>query len=131
MFIIDTSLWIEYLKGKENTAVINLKQILANKWQFGITGIIYQEILQGASTKKDFEALRDYFSTQHFFVPKHAIETYQNAANIYFSCRKRGITIRSTMDCLIAQIAIEHQAILLHNDKDYLQIAKVVPELKL
>ncbi|MFU8789259.1 MAG: PIN domain-containing protein [Methylobacter sp.] len=48
-----------------------------------------------------------------------------------FPARRQGITIRSTIDCLIAQIAIEHDLILLHSDKDFLQLTKTAPQLKL
>ena len=57
--------------------------------------------------------------------------SHREAAHIYFSCRRKGITIRSTIDCLIAQISIEHDLILLHNDKDFTHMAAVIPQLKL
>lgn len=59
------------------------------------------------------------------------VDSYSQAANIYFTCRRKGITVRSTVDCVIAQIAIEHELILLHNDKDFENIAKVFPDLNL
>ncbi|MCK5488248.1 MAG: PIN domain-containing protein, partial [Desulfobacterales bacterium] len=52
-------------------------------------------------------------------------ELYISAAQLYRTCRKRGITIRKTVDCLIAQTAIEHGVPLLHNDKDFDRIASV------
>ncbi len=50
---------------------------------------------------------------------------------MYFNCRRAGITIRSATDCLIARIAIEHELILLHDDRDFESMAEVVPELEL
>ncbi len=105
--------------------------MLDKKIPFGITGIIFQEILQGSATLTDFNQLSDYLSTQRFFHPKDNLNTYQSAAQIYFACRRRGLTIRSTVDCLIAQIAIEHNLILLHNDNDFKLIKKINPELEL
>jgi len=93
---------------------------------FGITSIIYQEILQGASTRKEYITLDAYLSTQRFFHPKDQLASYAGAADIYFTCRKQGITIRSTIDCLIGQIALEHELFLLHNDKDFDAMASVV-----
>jgi predicted nucleic acid-binding protein len=52
------------------------------------------------------------------------VETYLNAARIYRDCRKRGITIRKTVDCIIASICIENDIALLHKDSDYDLIAK-------
>jgi predicted nucleic acid-binding protein len=54
---------------------------------------------------------------------------FASAARIYSRCRKAGFTIRSTIDCLIAQIAIEQELPLLHSDRDFDQIAAIVPEL--
>lgn len=131
MYLVDTSVWIDYLRDKDNLPVQYFAKILEDKIPLGITSHIYQEIVQGAISKKDFEMLSEYLITQHFFHPKDQIETYQAAAKIYFDCRCKGITIRSTIDCLIAQIAIEHNLILLHNDQDFLRINKVKPALRL
>jgi len=53
------------------------------------------------------------------------------AARIYGACRAAGVTIRSSVDCLIARIAIEHDLALLHDDRDFEDIARVVSELRL
>jgi predicted nucleic acid-binding protein len=49
---------------------------------------------------------------------------------MYFDCRRAGITLRSSIDCTIAQIAVEHGAALLHNDRDFERIGRVVPRLR-
>lgn len=131
VYLIDTSVWIDYLRDKNNASTKVLNWILENDIPFGITGLIYQEILQGALTASDAEKFQIYFSTQRFFHPEDEILSYQLAAKIYFDCRRRGITIRSTVDCLIAQIVIENNLILLHNDADFIQIHKIVPKLRL
>jgi predicted nucleic acid-binding protein len=56
--------------------------------------------------------------------------SYESAARLYFLCRKKGITIRSTIDFLIAQTAIENNLVLMHNDEDFNTMAKVIKELK-
>lgn len=105
--------------------------MLDDEIPFGITGIIYQEILQEAASKTDFNQLVDYLGTQRFYHLKNDILSYQSAAKIYFDCRRKGIIIRSTIDCFIAQIAIENDLVLLHNDEDYNRIHAVAPSLKL
>ena len=57
---------------------------------------------------------------------KDAIESYASAARIYTNCRKKGTTVRSTIECLIAVTAPEHDLLLLHNDSDFDAIARVV-----
>ncbi|MSP52883.1 MAG: PIN domain nuclease [Gammaproteobacteria bacterium] len=131
MYLIDTSVWIAYLRQEQNAAVAYLQNILKKQHSFGITSAIYQEILQGASSVKDFARLTDYFSTQHFYHPLEPVTSYENAAQLYFTCRKQGVTIRSTIDCLIAQIAIEHNLVLLHNDKDFEDLSKIAAKLNL
>jgi predicted nucleic acid-binding protein len=54
------------------------------------------------------------------------VESFARAARIYFDCKKKGITIRSTIDCLIAQTALEHDLFLLHNDTDFDAMASVI-----
>jgi predicted nucleic acid-binding protein len=131
MYLVDTSVWIDYLRGTDTPGVQFLEKILSHKKSFGISSIIYQEVLQGASTLKDFKNLSAYFSTQVFYHPKDPIASYQAAAEVYFNCRKRGLMIRSTIDCLIVQITIEHSLILVHSDRDFKHIQKVIPDLKL
>ena len=131
MYLVDTSVWISYLRKENIPCTIYFKKILDHRLSFGMTSIIYQEILQGARSNADFTLLSDYLGGQRFYHPKSLILTHQAAAEIYFKCRQQGITIRSTIDCLIAQIAIEHNLTLLHNDRDYTQIASIIPQLTL
>ena len=58
-------------------------------------------------------------------------KSYENAALMYYKCRKAGITPRSTIDMLIAQTAIDNNLLLFHNDTDFVKISSVIPELKL
>lgn len=131
MILVDTSVWIDYLRGRSTTAVDTLEDVLDQRTPFGISAAIYQEILQGAESESDFERLRQHFGTQRFYHPLDPVESHAEAARIYARCRRAGVTVRSTLDCLIAQVAIEHQLHLLHDDRDYVAIARVVPELKL
>lgn len=131
MYLVDTSVWIDYFRNKQNRAVDYLCEILDKKFPFGLTAMIYQELLQGVQTEQEFKKLSDYLITQRFYHPLDLLDTYNQAAKIYFNCRKKGIILRSSIDCLIAQIAIENDLILIHNDNDYEQISKGLPKLKL
>jgi hypothetical protein len=97
-----------------------------NSIPFGINPFIYQEVLQGAKTEKDFQRLKKYLETQIFYNLKDEKESFARAAKIYFMCRRKGITVSSTIDCLIVQTVIEHDLYLLHNDPDFDRIKKVV-----
>jgi predicted nucleic acid-binding protein len=127
MILVDTSVLIDFFRGINNPAKVRFKSILEQDIPFGITALIYQEVLQGAKSEKEYADLNKYLSSQRFFHPKDPIETFAKAARLYFRCRKKGITIRSTVDCLIAQISIENELLLLHNDRDFEAMATVAP----
>lgn len=126
MILVDTSVLVDFFKGAKNDSVSCLIDVIKKQIPFGITAIVYQELLQGAKTKKEYTHLDEYLRCQHFFHPEDAVASYGKAAMIYFACRKKGITVRSTVDCLIAQIAIEHNLFLLHNDNDFVHMAPVI-----
>lgn len=71
-----------------------------------------------------------FFGSQPLVFPSHPVNSYIEAARIYQRCRQAGITIRSTIDCLIARIAIEHGLVVLHDDEDFRRIARVDRRLK-
>lgn len=131
MWLIDTSVWIDFLRGEENAPVIQLKELLRNNVPFFLTAVIYQEILQGADSEKRFDQYRDYFGTQRFVHPADQLDSYHEAAKLCVQCRKQGITIRSTTDCLIAQIALENDLMVLHNDRDFELMATVITNLRI
>jgi len=64
--------------------------------------------------------------TQRFYHLNDPVDSFAKAARIYFNCQKQGITIRSTIDCLIAQTALEHDLFLLHNDNDFTVMTAVI-----
>lgn len=130
MILVDTSVLIDFLKGKNNPEIDKFNTILELNIPFGITSHIYQELLQGSATQKDFDALKKYLDTFTIYSPQDQIKSYANAAYIYFQCKKKGITVRSSIDCLIIQIAREHHLKLLHNDKDFDNIKKLIKEIE-
>lgn len=130
MILVDTSVLINFFKGRKNSKVIKFVDIVNRNIPFGINNIIYQEILQGARRKKEFNILKDYLSTQRFYDLLYGYKSYESTALLNINCRKNGITIRSSIDLVIAQTAIENNLYLLHDDKDFSQIAFIEKKLK-
>lgn len=130
MYLIDTSVWIDSLRQTDNGPARFFKMLIASGTRYGITGAIYQEVLQGARDRRGFDRLRTYLGSLTYYHPLDPVETYAEAADLYRRCRERGLTIRSTLDCLIARIAIEHGLILAHNDRDFDHLASVCADLK-
>lgn len=129
MYLVDTSVWIEYLRGVDSPVVEFLDKLLTSSAAAGISDLIYLEILQGARSEGGFKKLRKYFSTQRFFGFQAPRQSYEKAAYTWFSCRRLGLTVRSSIDCLIAQCAVENGLVLLHHDRDYTKLGKVLPGL--
>jgi len=123
--------WIDYLGGTETRVTGRLSEVLDSGVPFGITGVILQEVVQGVVSREELEEVSEYLGSQTFYYPQDPVESYKEAARIYFDCRRAGITIRSATDCLIARVAIEHDLILLHDDRDFEAMAGVVPDLTL
>ncbi len=130
MVLVDTSVLIGYLKGVKNAQNNKLDLIIENGIPYGINNYIYQELLQGAASESEFESLRGYFSTQKFYDVKRGSVSFEDAAHMYFKCRKAGVTVKSTIDMIIAQTAIENDLFLLHNDADFTRIAGIIKKLK-
>lgn len=126
MILADTSVLVDFFKGVQNQGVAKLQAALSQQLRVGITSGIFQELLQGAKSEKEFNLLHRYLETQHFYHPLHPVESYAEAARIFMNCRRKGITVRSTSDCLIARIAIENNLLLLHSDADFTAMANVV-----
>ncbi len=126
MILVDTSVLIGLFRGDSNPSVDEFRELCNQQIPYGISSVIYQEVLQGAKNEKEFRTLQSYLVTQRFFNPTDPLESFATAAEIYFKCRRKGITIRSTIDCLIAQTAMEHNLFLLHADKDFSAMARIV-----
>jgi len=131
MILADTSILIEYIKNPNSARSKKMSYVIDNNMPYGICSFVYQELLQGAANRREYGLLKDYFGSLPFYELKYGKESFENAALIYMDCRKNGITIRSTIDLIIAEIAIENNLFLLHNDNDFMGISRVCKTLKI
>jgi predicted nucleic acid-binding protein len=125
VILVDTSVLIGFLDGRDNPAVRRFVEVLERDLPFGLSPFTVLEVLQGAATERDFRKLRDYLGSQVIYGLEGGLESYASAAKIFLDLRRRGMMVGSSVDCLIAQTAIEHGLRLLHNDADFDRIAKV------
>jgi predicted nucleic acid-binding protein len=122
--IVDSSVWIDSFNPKRNTPEKEiLKQIILNDYPIYLCPIIYQEVLQGIKEDKIFEEIK-HILQQYKMININLMEVTNYAIHLYRHLRKKGITIRKSVDCLIASYAILGDMYLLHNDSDFTQIAK-------
>ena len=112
--IFDTSVWIDFSKGIKSAGTILLKKYLnENITALYLTPTIIQEFLMGLRQENDF--LKYQF--HQLKIPKPDCgKTSISATKLYFNLRNRGVSIRKSADCLIAQVAIENNVLLVHNN---------------
>ena len=117
MILVDTSVWVDYFGGTATRQVDWLDARLAAQ-RFLVGDLILTEILQGCRTDRQFEALR---SALGGFMALTIVddEVAIAAAHHYRTLRERGITIRKTIDTLIATRCILDGIPLLYSDRDF------------
>ena len=122
--LIDTSLWIAMYRDRTGKLGSRLKAASG-----GVEPVfarpIALEILQGCSTDAEWSVTLEHLEGQAYL--ELTAHTWFEAAHIYFDARRLGKTIRSSMDCIVAQLAIANNCLLLHNDRDFETIASIRP----
>lgn len=122
--LVDSSVWIDFFNGTSSPFRSCLRNLLEKEEEVCISDFILTEILQGLKSDKDFALAKSHL-LDFPILRVSSPDSYIKAADLYRSCRKQGLTVRKTVVCLIAQTALEHQASLLHNDRDFEHIASV------
>lgn len=128
MLLVDSSVWIDWLRGADTDAVRFVQEREAHE-ELALTQMIYLEVLQGVSSDRQLAATRWVLGAQTLLQPLDALETFEAAAQLYRRARQKGFTIRKSTDCLIAAMAMEHEAMLVHNDRDFLALAQAAAAL--
>ena len=128
MLLVDSSVWIDWLRGTA-TGAVRFVQAREALEEIALTQMIYLEVLQGVSSDRQYSECQRVLGSQTMLQPLNAIETFEAAAQLYRKARKKGLTVRKSTDCLIAAIALEQGAMLVHNDRDFLVLAQAEPML--
>jgi predicted nucleic acid-binding protein len=122
--IVDSSVWIDGFNPKTKTIEKEvLNQLIRNDYPIYLCPIIYQEILQGIREDKIFNAVKNILQ-QYRMIDIELMDAANYTIHLYRLLRKKGITIRKSIDCLIASYAILGDMYILHNDSDFTQIAR-------
>ncbi len=121
MKLVDTSVWIEVFRARhplDLTAVVDFDEI--------VTCLpIIQEVLQGFRDEGAYRRARDAMFALPLVESRLEASVFSEAVDLYRSARRNGLTIRSSVDCLIGSCAIRHDLEVLHRDRDYAAIARV------
>ncbi len=117
MWIVDASVWIDYFNGKI-TSQTDLLDAALGQWVIGLGDITLCEVLQGYRNQREFETARRTLLQFPIFTIGGVEIAVKSAENFCF-LRRQGITVRKTIDCLIATFVIENGFSLLHSDRDF------------
>lgn len=122
--LVDTSAWVELLRNTESPTSRMLEDLIARDAPLILTGLVHAELLRGCSSERDAMELRARLMAWPRCHPRFP-STYDLAARLHRDARRRGLTVRSTIDCVIAALALDHGLAVLHRDRDYAALAKV------
>ena len=122
MILVDSSVWIEYFKGTITTQTEMLDGLLGQQ-PMAIGDLILTEVLQGFNRDRDFNHARKML-TSLMVVELGGQEIAIQAAKNFRALRKLGVTVRKTINTVIATRCIESGYELLHNDRDFDPFAK-------
>jgi predicted nucleic acid-binding protein len=117
MIFVDSSVWIDYFNGKRTRQTDLLDLFLGNEL-IAIGELILTEVLQGFYDDSDYEKARELFDSLIFINMLNKDLAVRSAENYRF-LRKKGVTVRKTIDVMIATFCIENNLTLLHSDKDF------------
>jgi predicted nucleic acid-binding protein len=115
--LVDTSVWVDFLNGVPSPERTTLATLLKNDHDLCTCGVVIAEVFQGLRRDKGREQLAQSFRELTYLDPS-GVDLYFKAAEVYRSLRARGLTVRSTIDCLIAVLAEESGATVLARDRD-------------
>lgn len=117
MILVDSSVWIDYFNGKKTSKTDWLDSALGNK-PIIIGDLILAEVLQGFQNENDFRTAKNLLLDFPFMEMVGQNMAIKSAINYRF-LRKKGVTVRKTIDVMIGTFCIHHHFSLLHDDRDF------------
>jgi predicted nucleic acid-binding protein len=123
MILVDTSAWIEFLRGTGSPTHQELRRLIDEDARLATTDVVVMELLAGAGDEGRLRDLRR-FLLRFTHLPTDGLGDYERAAGIFRKCREEGATIRSLFDCLVAAVALRTDTPVLALDRDYEAIAR-------
>ena len=126
MIVVDTSVWIDFLGGRRTRQALRCAELIENGDPVAITDVILTEVLQGLRSEGEAQLVERHLRA--FPVLRlEELDDFALAAGLYRAARAAGVTIRGTIDCLIAAPCVRTGAPLLHSDADFDRLASCTP----
>lgn len=115
--LVDTSVWADFLNDSPTPEAGLLARLIEDEVEIVTCGVVITEVFQGIRRSSTLAALERQFRDMDCLSPREP-DSYLAAARLYRELRAAGITVRSTIDCLIVTLAEEHGTFLLSRDHD-------------
>jgi len=123
MILVDTSVWIEVFRTK---GPLRIERVV--EFEEIVTCLpVIQEVLQGFREERAYRTARDAMTALPIVESPMEESLFIEAAGLYRAARRQGLTIRSSVDCLIAACALRHDMPVLHTDRDYDLLVRISP----
>lgn len=127
MILADTSAWVEYDRATGTAVDLRMTGLITDESdELAVSEPIIAEVMIGARSERHERDLRQLLRS-FTLLPCLATSDFVGAERIYLACRRAGITPRGLVDCVIAAVALRHQADILTTDADLARIAGVIP----
>jgi predicted nucleic acid-binding protein len=122
VIVVDTSVWIGFFRGVTSPRVEQFVTLVEDDAGIALTDVILTEILQGLRSDADVRRVERRLGA--FEVLRlEDLDDFRRAASLFRAARRKGITVRRTLDCLIASVCIREDVALLHADADFDRLA--------
>lgn len=131
MTLVDTSAWVEFLRGTGSGTHSAVRRLLENDAPIHTTDVVIMEVLAGARDESHRRSLRRLLG-RFDYLPVGGLATYELAVELYLRCRRAGATIRALTDCVIGAVAVRDGVSILHDDRDFDALARhaAVPSVR-
>ena len=126
MILVETSAWVEFDRSSGSAVDRRLTKLITEEGDIAVTEPVLMEMLAGARDDRAWSQLRRLM-TSFGWITADSVTDFEGAARVYRSCRAQGVTPRGLIDCMIASIALRTESTVLTADRDFAQMALVVP----
>lgn len=123
MYLVDTSVWIDVFR---RPARVDL-EVLIDVEEVVTCLPVMQEVLQGFRDNRAFRLARDAMRALPIVEAPLGAAAFDDAVDLYRLARRGGVTVRSSVDCLIAVCAVRNDLTVLHRDRDFDRLARIAP----
>ncbi len=126
MIIVDTSVWIDVLNERSSPQALRCVELIEGGEPIALTDIVFTEILQGFRSDREARLVEGHLKAFPM-LRLDGLDDFALAAQLYRRARRAGVTIRKTLDCLIAAPCVRTGAPILHSDADFDRLAECTP----